>query len=84
MFCFIKGIYLNDFLGPALKKSQFKNVLIFGNDDQRYSYPTWFQTVRENLNLFIFITDEYSIFNYGNNVFKSNYEIMKIPFKLVS
>uniref|UniRef100_A0A1I8MQB8 Glucosylceramidase n=1 Tax=Musca domestica TaxID=7370 RepID=A0A1I8MQB8_MUSDO len=38
-----QAIYLNDYLGPMLKKSQFKNVLIFGNDDQRYTYPTWFE-----------------------------------------
>ncbi|KAM7359469.1 glucocerebrosidase 1b [Cochliomyia hominivorax] len=37
-----QAIYLNDYLGPLLKKSQFKNVLIFGNDDQRYTYPAWF------------------------------------------
>ncbi|XP_073820115.1 lysosomal acid glucosylceramidase-like [Musca autumnalis] len=38
-----QAIYLNDYLGPMLRKSQFKDVLIFGNDDQRYTYPTWFE-----------------------------------------
>lgn len=44
-FYFIKAIYLNDYLGPILKNSTFKNILIFGNDDQRYTYPAWFQKV---------------------------------------
>ncbi|KNC29753.1 hypothetical protein FF38_05244 [Lucilia cuprina] len=43
-----QAVYLNDYLGPALKKSPFKNVLIFGNDDQRYSYPAWFKTMNSS------------------------------------
>ncbi|XP_017490656.1 PREDICTED: putative glucosylceramidase 3, partial [Rhagoletis zephyria] len=37
------AVWLNDFLGPTIRKSKFKDILIFGNDDQRYSFPAWFK-----------------------------------------
>lgn len=44
---FISGqaIWLNDNLGPTIRNSAHSQVLIFGNDDQRYTYPSWFRKV---------------------------------------
>ncbi|XP_067626974.1 lysosomal acid glucosylceramidase-like [Eurosta solidaginis] len=38
-----QAVWLNDFLGPTIRNSTYKDVLIFGNEDQRYSYPAWFK-----------------------------------------
>ncbi|XP_055381406.1 lysosomal acid glucosylceramidase [Condylostylus longicornis] len=38
-----QAIWVGENLGPTLKNSKFKDVKIFGNDDQRYTFPTWFK-----------------------------------------
>lgn len=37
--------WLTDHLGPTIRNSKFKDVIIFGNDDQRYTFPNWFEMV---------------------------------------
>lgn len=40
-----QAIWLSEHLGPTIRNSAQRNVLIFGNDDQRYTYPSWFRKV---------------------------------------
>lgn len=39
-----QGIWVAQHLGPKLKQS-FKDVLLFAGDDQRYTFPRWFNDV---------------------------------------
>ncbi|XP_037952534.1 lysosomal acid glucosylceramidase-like [Teleopsis dalmanni] len=46
-----QAIWLNDYLGPTIRNSKYKDLVLFGNDDQRYTYPYWFKmmnSTREN------------------------------------
>ncbi|XP_017091564.2 lysosomal acid glucosylceramidase [Drosophila bipectinata] len=43
-----QAIWLNDNLGPTIRNSAHSQVLIFGNDDQRYTYPSWFRKMRSS------------------------------------
>ncbi|XP_043654207.1 lysosomal acid glucosylceramidase [Drosophila teissieri] len=43
-----QAIWLNDNLGPTIRSSAESKVLIFGNDDQRYTYPVWFRKMRSS------------------------------------
>ncbi|KAH8385724.1 hypothetical protein KR200_011617 [Drosophila serrata] len=46
-----QAIWLNDNLGPTIRRSSTQSkVLIFGNDDQRYTYPSWFRKMRSSRN----------------------------------
>ncbi|KAH8419179.1 hypothetical protein KR222_009248, partial [Zaprionus bogoriensis] len=38
-----QAIWLSEHLGPTIRNSAQRDVLIFGNDDQRYTYPSWFR-----------------------------------------
>ena len=37
--------WLGQHLGPTIRNSKYKDLVIFGNDDQRYTFPSWFQMV---------------------------------------
>lgn len=43
---FSQAKWLSENLGPTIRNSKYKDLVIFGNDDQRYSFPTWFKLVR--------------------------------------
>ncbi|KAH8278992.1 hypothetical protein KR018_012131, partial [Drosophila ironensis] len=43
-----QAMWLSDNLGPSLRNSAHSQVLIFGNDDQRYTYPSWFRKMRSS------------------------------------
>ncbi|XP_075148366.1 lysosomal acid glucosylceramidase-like [Haematobia irritans] len=64
-----QALYLNNYLGPMLKKSQFKNVLIFGNDDQRYSYPTWLEKMNETIPDSLKYLDGFAVHWYWDDIF---------------
>ncbi|XP_053669820.1 lysosomal acid glucosylceramidase [Anopheles nili] len=38
-----QGRWVGKFLGPTLRKSPVSDVKLFGGDDQRYTFPWWFQ-----------------------------------------
>lgn len=40
-----QGIWVAKYLGPKLKESNFRDVLLFAGDDQRYTFPWWFDEV---------------------------------------
>ncbi|TMW53582.1 hypothetical protein DOY81_001346 [Sarcophaga bullata] len=81
-----QAIYLNDYLGPALKKSKFKNVLIFGNDDQRYSYPKWFQAMNLTRPTSLNYLDGLAVHWYWDEIFGPeliDYTLKFLPNKLL-
>ncbi|XP_055902691.1 lysosomal acid glucosylceramidase-like [Eupeodes corollae] len=39
--------WVADNLGPTIRNSKFKDVKIFSNDDQRYTFPSWFESMNE-------------------------------------
>uniref|UniRef100_A0A336LVU1 Glucosylceramidase n=3 Tax=Culicoides sonorensis TaxID=179676 RepID=A0A336LVU1_CULSO len=41
-----QGIWVAQHLGPKLKESKFKDVLLFAGDDQRYTFPWWFDQMQ--------------------------------------
>ncbi|XP_063705245.1 lysosomal acid glucosylceramidase [Culicoides brevitarsis] len=41
-----QGIWVAKHLGPKLKE-KFPNVLLFAGDDQRYTFPRWFNDMKE-------------------------------------
>ncbi|XP_022209409.2 lysosomal acid glucosylceramidase [Drosophila obscura] len=43
-----QAIWLSDHLGPTIRNSTQRPVLIFGNDDQRYTFPSWFHKMRSS------------------------------------
>lgn len=38
-----QGKWVGEHLGPTLNNSEYANVKIFAGDDQRYSFPWWFE-----------------------------------------
>lgn len=40
--------WLADNLGPTIRNSKFKDVKIFGNEDQRYTFPFWFKQMNQS------------------------------------
>lgn len=42
-----QGIWLYENFGPTIR-SKYKDMLIFGNDDQRYSFPFWFKLMNSS------------------------------------
>ncbi|XP_070073173.1 lysosomal acid glucosylceramidase [Drosophila takahashii] len=45
-----QAIWLSDNLGPTIRNSAESKVLIFGDDDQRYTFPSWFREMRSARN----------------------------------
>lgn len=37
-----QGLWVGENLGPTIRKSEFKDVKLFAGDDQRYTFPWWF------------------------------------------
>lgn len=41
-----QAVWVDDNLGPTFRNSKYKDIVIFSNDDQRYTSPFWFKQVR--------------------------------------
>ncbi|XP_037943788.1 lysosomal acid glucosylceramidase-like [Teleopsis dalmanni] len=64
-----QAIWLNDYLGPTIRNSNHKNVLIFGNDDQRYTYPAWFQKMKTSRPDSLNYLDGFAVHWYWDDIF---------------
>ncbi|XP_037885210.1 lysosomal acid glucosylceramidase [Glossina fuscipes] len=64
-----QAIYLSEYLGPTIRNSPFKNVLIFGNDDQRYTFPAWFREMNSTRFTCLDYLDGLAVHWYWDNVF---------------
>uniref|UniRef100_A0A0A1XGL7 Glucosylceramidase n=1 Tax=Zeugodacus cucurbitae TaxID=28588 RepID=A0A0A1XGL7_ZEUCU len=81
-----QAIWLNDFLGPTIRKSKYKNVLIFGNDDQRYSYPSWFIEMNRTRPGVLNYLDGLAVHWYWDDMFAPNLidlTVRQLPGKMV-
>ncbi|XP_039964293.1 lysosomal acid glucosylceramidase-like [Bactrocera tryoni] len=81
-----QAVWLNDFLGPTIRKSKFKNVLIFGNDDQRYSYPSWFIQMNRTRPGVLNYLDGLAVHWYWDEMFAPNLvdlTVAQLPGKIV-
>lgn len=43
-----QGKWISENLGPALKSSEFSDVKLFAGDDQRYTFPWWFEKINSS------------------------------------
>ncbi|XP_017959153.1 lysosomal acid glucosylceramidase isoform X2 [Drosophila navojoa] len=64
-----QAIWLNDYLGPTIRKSKQSQVLIFGNDDQRYTYPSWFRKMRASRSNALDYLDGLAVHWYWDEIF---------------
>ncbi|XP_064550259.1 lysosomal acid glucosylceramidase [Drosophila montana] len=64
-----QAIWLGDYLGPTIKKSKQSHVLIFGNDDQRYTYPSWFRKMRASRSNALDYLDGLAVHWYWDEIF---------------
>ncbi|XP_023035479.1 lysosomal acid glucosylceramidase [Drosophila willistoni] len=64
-----QAIWLNDYLGPLIKNSTQSHVLIFGNDDQRYTYPSYFHKMRASRPNALDYLDGLAVHWYWDDVF---------------
>ncbi|EDW15439.1 uncharacterized protein Dmoj_GI22783 [Drosophila mojavensis] len=64
-----QAIWLNDYLGPTIRKSKQSQVLIFGNDDQRYTYPSWFRKMRTSRSTALDYLDGLAVHWYWDEIF---------------
>lgn len=40
-----QGRWVSKYLGPKLRQSKYNDILLFAGDDQRYTFPWWFNEV---------------------------------------
>ncbi|XP_016977956.1 lysosomal acid glucosylceramidase [Drosophila rhopaloa] len=64
-----QAIWLNDNLGPTIRNSAESKVLIFGNDDQRYTFPLWFRKMRSARNNSLSYLDGLAVHWYWDDLF---------------
>ncbi|KAH8281150.1 hypothetical protein KR054_012512, partial [Drosophila jambulina] len=68
-----QAIWLNDYLGPALRNSEFKDIILFGNDDQRYSFPHWFKMMNYTRPNSIDYLDGLALHWYWDEIFGNSF-----------
>ncbi|SPP81209.1 lysosomal acid glucosylceramidase [Drosophila guanche] len=64
-----QAIWLNDHLGPTIRNSEFKDIILFGNDDQRYSFPHWFKMMNNTRPNSVDYLDGLSLHWYWDEIF---------------
>ncbi|XP_054742491.1 lysosomal acid glucosylceramidase-like isoform X1 [Anastrepha obliqua] len=81
-----QAVWLNDYLGPTIRKSKFKDVLIFGNDDQRYSFPVWFDKMNRSRPGVLDYLDGLAVHWYWDAIFppsQIDLTVQRLPGKIV-
>ncbi|EDW43362.1 GM26520 [Drosophila sechellia] len=68
-----QAIWLNDHLGPTIRNSEFKDIILFGNDDQRYSFPHWFKMMNRTRPNSIDYLDGLSLHWYWDEIFGNSF-----------
>jgi len=64
-----QALWVGENLGPTIRNSKFKNVKIFGNDDQRYTFPTWFKLMERTLENSTSYLDGFAVHWYWDQFF---------------
>ncbi|KAI8045127.1 hypothetical protein M5D96_001306 [Drosophila gunungcola] len=68
-----QAVFLNDYLGPAIRNSEFKDIILFGNDDQRFTFPTWFKMMNRTRPNSIDYLDGLAVHWYWDEIFGSSF-----------
>ncbi|XP_030370702.1 lysosomal acid glucosylceramidase [Scaptodrosophila lebanonensis] len=64
-----QAIWLGEHLGPTIRNSAHSQVKIFGNDDQRYTYPGWFRKMRRSRRNSVDYLDGLAVHWYWDDIF---------------
>ncbi|XP_030369560.1 lysosomal acid glucosylceramidase [Scaptodrosophila lebanonensis] len=64
-----QAVWLDEHLGPTLRSSKFKDIVLFGNDDQRWSFPHWFKMMNHTRPHSIDYLDGLSVHWYWDEIF---------------
>ncbi|KAL7727277.1 hypothetical protein ACLKA6_016030 [Drosophila palustris] len=68
-----QAIWLNDHLGPTFRNSKYKDIVIFGNDDQRYTSPFWFKMMNHTRPNSVDYLDGVALHWYWDEIFGSSF-----------
>ncbi|EDW84359.1 uncharacterized protein Dwil_GK13189 [Drosophila willistoni] len=68
-----QAIWVNDYLGPTIRNSAFKDLVIFSNDDQRYSFPHWFKMMNYTRPNSLDYLDGLSVHWYWDEIFGNSF-----------
>lgn len=68
-----QAIWLDEHLGPTFRKSKYKDIVIFGNDDQRYTSPYWFKLMNQTRPNSLKYIDGVALHWYWDEIFGSSF-----------
>ncbi|XP_073816320.1 lysosomal acid glucosylceramidase-like [Musca autumnalis] len=68
-----QAAWLSDHLGPTIRNSKYKDLVIFGNDDQRYTFPTWFKLMKLSRRDSLNYLDGFAVHWYWDEIFKPTF-----------
>lgn len=63
-----QGKWVAENLGPALRRSTFKDVKLFAGDDQRYSFPWWFERMNSSAPASMDYVDGFAVHWYWDKI----------------
>ncbi|XP_075170528.1 lysosomal acid glucosylceramidase-like [Haematobia irritans] len=81
---FSQAIWLSDNLGPTIRNSKYRDLVIFGNDDQRYTFPKWFDLMKLRRADSVKYLDALAVHWYWDEIFKPSFidaTLAKMPEK---
>ncbi|XP_059218801.1 lysosomal acid glucosylceramidase isoform X2 [Stomoxys calcitrans] len=81
---FNQAVWLSDNLGPTIRNSKYKDLVIFGNDDQRYTFPKWFDWMKLRRSDSVKYLDALAVHWYWDEIFKPSFidqTLAKMPEK---
>ncbi|XP_060649580.1 lysosomal acid glucosylceramidase [Drosophila nasuta] len=68
-----QAIWLADHLGPTMRNSKYKDIVLFSNDDQRYTSPYWFKWMNRTRPNSLDYLDGVSLHWYWDEIFGSTF-----------
>ncbi|KAH8311657.1 hypothetical protein KR044_007405 [Drosophila immigrans] len=68
-----QAIWLDDNLGPTMRNSKYKDIVLFSNDDQRYTSPFWFKWMNRTRPNSLDYLDGVSLHWYWDEIFGSSF-----------
>ncbi|EDW67997.1 lysosomal acid glucosylceramidase [Drosophila virilis] len=68
-----QAVWVDDNLGPTIRNSKYKDLVIFSNDDQRYTSPLWFKQMNRTRPGSLKYIDGVSLHWYWDEIFGSSF-----------
>ncbi|EDV91464.1 lysosomal acid glucosylceramidase [Drosophila grimshawi] len=69
----MQAVWLNDYLGPTIRNSKHKDIIIFGNDDQRFTSPLWFKMMNRTRPNSVDYIDGVALHWYWDEIFGNSF-----------